>query len=267
MVDTKEIWKEVTINSNYLVSNFGRVKSKERYVPCKTGYRLKKEHILTQTDNHGYLHVGFNVNGKLVNPLVHKLVMIAFVGEKPYPEWEIDHINGDTHDNRLENLQYVSSSENTKRAYSLGLQSRETLSRVRPTRKITPEQAILLKRRFIEEGRNSGKKNGDFFRKIAEEYGYSTPNAARCALKIYNKFFGEDIVQTTKQSPVDVTTLDFSNCKTMKEKFKIIACAFNITVSAVDTKYYKYKMSLEQIVAHYNRTLCNENYSGIGESK
>ena len=265
MVDTKEIWKEVTINSNYLVSNLGRVKSKERKVPCKIGYRLKKEHILSQTDSHGYLHVGFIVNGKLKSPLVHRLVMAAFVGEKPYPEWEIDHINGNTNDNRVENLQYVSSSENTKRAYSMGLQSKETLSRARPTRKMTPEQVIEVKKRFIAEGRNSRKQNGDFFKKIAEEFGYRDGSAARNAITVYNKFFGEDIVQTTKQSPVDIKTLDFSNCNTMQRKFKVIADAFGITISAVETKYYKHKMSFEEIVAHYNRTLCGENHSSTGE--
>ena len=90
MVDTKnEVWKEVSINTNYLVSNLGRVKSKARLVPCKNGYRMKKEHFLTPFNNNGYYHVGFNVNGKLVNPLVHRLVMIAFNEDRPYPEWEI----------------------------------------------------------------------------------------------------------------------------------------------------------------------------------
>lgn len=44
MVDTeREIWKEVSINPNYLVSNFGRVKSKERLVPMKGGKFRKKK--------------------------------------------------------------------------------------------------------------------------------------------------------------------------------------------------------------------------------
>lgn len=83
MVETKEIWKDVTINTNYEVSNLGRVRAKERKVPAKNGtFRNKKEHYLTQTDSHGYLHVGFIVDGKHVNPLVHRLVMYAFKGER-----------------------------------------------------------------------------------------------------------------------------------------------------------------------------------------
>lgn len=63
MVDTKnEIWKEIRLNTNYLVSNLGRVKSKARLVKCKNGYRNKSEHILTPCNIHGYYHVGFNVD-------------------------------------------------------------------------------------------------------------------------------------------------------------------------------------------------------------
>lgn len=39
MVDTKnEIWKEIAINPNYLVSNLGRVKAKEKYIQDTTRY-------------------------------------------------------------------------------------------------------------------------------------------------------------------------------------------------------------------------------------
>lgn len=200
MVDTEiEIWKEVSINPNYLVSNLGRVKSKARLVPCKRGFRTKKERLLTPNDIHGYYHVGFKVNGKLVNPLVHRLVMIAFVGEKPYPEWEIDHINGNSHDNRLENLEYVSSSENTKRAYSLGLQDKKKLSLSNRKRIATPEQIAYIKRQFIAEGRHlGGRKNRDFYKRMADKFGYSDPQSIyKIILGVTNKYFGEDIVQTT----------------------------------------------------------------------
>lgn len=51
MVDIKnEIWKEVSVNTDYLVSNFGRVKSKERLVSTKKGFRKKKEQLLGRTN-------------------------------------------------------------------------------------------------------------------------------------------------------------------------------------------------------------------------
>lgn len=200
MVDTKnEIWKEVSMNTDYLVSNLGRVKSKARLVPCKNGYRMKQEHILTPFNNHGYYHVGFKVNGKLVNPLVHKLVMIAFGEDRPYPEWEIDHVNGNSLDNRFENLQYVSSSENTQRAYNLGLQDRKKLSLANQKRIATPDEISYIKHQFNIEGRTlGGRKNKDFYQRMANKFGYSDPQSIyRIILGRTNKYFGEDIVQTT----------------------------------------------------------------------
>lgn len=202
MVDIKsEIWKEVSINTNYLVSNLGRVKSKARLVPCKNGYRMKQEHILTPFNNHGYYHVGFKVDGKLVNPLVHKLVMIAFREDRPYPEWEIDHINRDSLDNRFENLQYVSSSENTIRAYNLGLQDKKKLSLANKRRIATSEEIAYIKHQFNLEGRVlGGRKNKDFYQRMANKFGYSDPQSIyRILLGRTNRHFGEDIVQTTNK--------------------------------------------------------------------
>lgn len=197
-----EIWKETYLSPNYLVSNYGRVKSKERMVPCRIGFRLKKEHLLTPHNHHGYYHVGFKVNGKMVNPLIHRLVMYAFGDVKPYPEWEIDHINGNSLDNRFENLEYVSSSENTKRAYNLDLQDKKVLSLSNKKRIATPEQIAYIKEQFKKEGRTiPSRKNKDFYERMANMFGYSDPQSIyRIILGRTNKFFGEDIVQTTNNN-------------------------------------------------------------------
>ena len=100
MVDTKnEIWKEIRLNTNYLVSNLGRVKSKAR------------------------------------------LVKIA-----------------------------------------------------------TPEQIAYIKHQFNLENRTlGGRKNKDFYERMAIKFGYSDPQSIyRILLGRTNKYFGEDIVQTTK---------------------------------------------------------------------
>ena len=204
MVDTEnEIWKEIAENPNYLVSNYGRVKSIARPVNCKIGVRYKKEHFLTPRDCHGYLRVGFNdLNGKLIHPLVHRLVMYAFVGVRPYPEWEIDHINGNSHDNRLENLEYVSSSENSKRAYNLGLQDAAKLSLSKKNRKMTPQDIEEMKYQFILEGRKLGPKenNKDFYERYAQLYNMKPRSVYCIIIGRTNRFFGEDIVQTTNDN-------------------------------------------------------------------
>ena len=51
---------------------------------------------------------------------VHKIITYTFLGETPHG-MEIDHINGVKTDNKLSNLEFVTKSENIKRAVKLGL--------------------------------------------------------------------------------------------------------------------------------------------------
>ena len=53
------------------------------------------------------------------NILVHIAVAIVWIGPKPGDEFECDHLNGITTDNRVENLQWVTPAENRKRAVIL----------------------------------------------------------------------------------------------------------------------------------------------------
>lgn len=53
------------------------------------------------------------------NILVHIAVAIVWIGPKPGDEFECDHLNGITTDNRVTNLQWVTTAENRKRAVIL----------------------------------------------------------------------------------------------------------------------------------------------------
>jgi hypothetical protein len=68
---------------------------------------------------------------------VHALVLEAFVGPRPAGH-ETNHINGNKADNRLENLEWVSTSENQKHALA---------NRLRKT-KVDPLIATEIHRRF-----------------------------------------------------------------------------------------------------------------------
>lgn len=71
-------------------------------------------HELTRTafTSHGYRQVGFSVNGKMLYPRVHHLVMDAFGEPKPSDAHEIRHLNGNRRDNRIENLAWGTRREN-----------------------------------------------------------------------------------------------------------------------------------------------------------
>ena len=119
-----EIWKDIEDYPNYQISNFGRVKSKERYVNTIGGAKRKiKDKILKPTlDSRGYYVVSlYNEKGKSNPKLIHRLVCETFLENKNnYPV--INHINGIKIDNRLENLEFCTQSHNIKEAYRLGLE-------------------------------------------------------------------------------------------------------------------------------------------------
>jgi hypothetical protein len=116
-----EIWKNVVgLEDSYMVSNLGRVKSKERTIQqnSRWGTKIDKpypEKLLNPQTNRNYLYV--NANG---NKTIHRMVAKAFI---PNPEIkpEINHINGVKTDNRLENLEWVTRSENAIHAVKTGL--------------------------------------------------------------------------------------------------------------------------------------------------
>ena len=83
----------------HLVYNDGRV------------YSLKSKKFLKfDYSNSDYARV--TLNGKHVR--VHRLVMELFKG---YSELTVDHIDGNKRNNRLDNLEYVTTQENTRRYY------------------------------------------------------------------------------------------------------------------------------------------------------
>ena len=92
--------KVVRYKEKYLVSDKGDV-----YEENKKYTRKKKQ----QTDKYGYKVT--TINGK--QEKVHRIVMEAFKGKSALT---VDHLNMNKQDNRLENLEYVTSGENSKRA-------------------------------------------------------------------------------------------------------------------------------------------------------
>lgn len=112
-----EIWKPIVGYEDYYeVSNFGRVKSVDRYVfhtARDNGHRHHvAEKIKKSTINaKGYPCVTLCKNRKSVQWPIHRLLMEAFV-PKPKDKYEIDHINTVKTDCRLVNLRWVTHKEN-----------------------------------------------------------------------------------------------------------------------------------------------------------
>lgn len=94
---------------DYFVSTLGRVKS------CKFG----KERILNPVIRYGrsgspYFRVQLYPTRKHYS--VHRLVALAFNFNPLHGTLTVDHINEDTTDNRLANLQWLTTEENTRKS-------------------------------------------------------------------------------------------------------------------------------------------------------
>lgn len=77
--------------------------------------------IMEPTLREGYPSVMFRTEAnKRKWFTVHVLVAAAFIGPRPEGLW-INHKNGIRHDNRVENLEYCTPSENNKHAFRIGL--------------------------------------------------------------------------------------------------------------------------------------------------
>lgn len=66
--------------------------------------------------NSGYMQTQISINGKIKNILQHRVLAEAFI-PNPKNKQNVNHINGIKNDNRLENLEWCSKSENILHSY------------------------------------------------------------------------------------------------------------------------------------------------------
>jgi hypothetical protein len=107
---SKEIWKPIKdYEGFYEVSNLGRVRSVRRNKVMSGSIRKD-----------GYVSYNLVRDGKVKSKLAHRIVAEAFIPnhqEKP----EVNHIDGNKHNNNVKNLQWVTPSENQRHAIRIGL--------------------------------------------------------------------------------------------------------------------------------------------------
>ena len=131
-------WKSVVgYEGLYEVSDSGTVRSVPHYVMRSNGRKffVKETYLKPDRQKKGYLRVKLtDANGVEHFPLVHRLVAEAFIPipkNKPF----INHIDAQTDNNSVDNLEWVTNKENLEHASKLGLLVRSEEVRARMGRK------------------------------------------------------------------------------------------------------------------------------------
>ena len=112
-MDQQEQWKDVVgFEGLYMVSNYARFKGLERVVrPLGRSYVLGDRIVKSQVNKYGYVKVPLMKGDKKYNIQVHRLVAMSFI-PNPENKPQVDHIDGNRSNNRVDNLRWCTLVEN-----------------------------------------------------------------------------------------------------------------------------------------------------------
>lgn len=142
---------------HYSVSNAGRVRTEVATRKAPVGYVYKQS-----IDTRRYCQVNLiKPDGTRSAQLVHRLVMAAFVGERPRTV-QVNHKDGNKVNNVLSNLEYVTQSQNMQHAKRLGLSRNDYVAGSKhPLHKLTESDVLVIKRvGYSETGEVLAKRYG-----------------------------------------------------------------------------------------------------------
>ena len=154
------MWKSLIYQGkeykNLLVSESGILKN----AITKTEYKLNK----TGKGYLGvYVYLGSRKNGKLFK--IHKAVAETFI-PNPYNLPVINHKDGNKLNNRIDNLEWCSRSQNTKHAWDNNLIDRNRFIGTNNHRaKLNPEKIMFIRQKYIPYNKDFG------MRALARQFG------------------------------------------------------------------------------------------------
>lgn len=133
-----EMWKPIPgYADRYEVSSEGRVRS----ISGMRGSREKPYYIKGFVDKIGYVRIVLYYNRRRVSHGLHVLVARAFLGMPP-EGCEVNHIDLNKSNNRIDNLEYVTKKENQQHARANRSWAKNPWSISR--RKLTPDQVLEI---------------------------------------------------------------------------------------------------------------------------
>lgn len=105
-------WKPIKgFEGLYEISNAGNIRS---------FHSREAKTLKTWESKDGYIRVSLRKNSKIYSKLVHRLVAKTFI-PNPENKPQVNHIDGDKTNNKIDNLEWCTAKENIQHAYDTGL--------------------------------------------------------------------------------------------------------------------------------------------------
>lgn len=179
-----EIWKDIKgYEGLYQVSNFGRVKSLDRYNKGRWGKQKYKGKELKGRNTKWALSVALCSEGKCKSFSIHYLVALMFIGERPKGAL-ICHKDGNYKNNKLDNIRYDTERENMIDMYRQGGKA--------PIGKLSIEQVLEIKKLLLSKELSQIK--------IAEKFGVDQSTISRISKgKNFSWLNDDGTIQQTKE--------------------------------------------------------------------
>ena len=148
-------WRPVVGCEGYLeVSREGDIRTVGRTYTGRNGSikTVKQKVLSTQEDSKGYLRCRTSIHGNKLTIKVHRAVAQAFV-ENPDNKPQVDHIDGNKHNNHADNLRWATNRENFDFSVENGLRKNSfmSLTEIRKTEKWKQKARETCKRVFSKQ--------------------------------------------------------------------------------------------------------------------
>lgn len=235
------MWKKYFYNNKeteYSVSDTGEVR------------KDKNNYILSQSEQQGYKFVTLLIEGKQKRMRVHRLVAETYIenlDNKPY----VNHINGQKDDNNVENLEWVTPSENTQHAVKQGLMKN---NRKRPVIQYNLDGIRMM---TFESATEAARQTGGSQSKICEcckrhretanDYQWRYADDIQDVKKVQKKFItGKKVAQCDE----DYNILNiYSSFKEAARAVDGTSSAISRVCSGVNIRHKGYKWKLVEEIA------------------
>lgn len=149
-MNIQEIWKDIPeYEGLYQVSNFGNVKS---FLIGAGGSKFNDPEKILKPNGKRYLHVTLSKDKNKKIFTIHRLVLLNFRPEKYFEGAVINHIDGNKLNNRLDNLEWCTHSQNMKHAVENNLTAKgEKIGKSKLNNKIVRIIRISHKNKYFEQ--------------------------------------------------------------------------------------------------------------------